>query len=149
MRLVIGHDQFFSAWVAARIPQMVGGPGFGPCTAIGVAHGDIVLGACVYHGFAPQWRNIEMSFASVDRRWLIGPPGERKSIIQGLMAYPFGQLKVARVTTYTPKRNREARRFLDRFGFKREGLIRRGFGADDMVVSGLLDSEWAASKWAS
>ena len=148
MRLVVGHDQFFADWVAARIPQLAGTLGFGPCTAIGVAHGAVVLGACVYHGFAPQWRDIQMSFASVDRRWLIGPPGDRLGLIRGLMAYPFDQLKVARVTTYTPKRNREARRFLDRFGFKREGLIRRGFGSDDMVVSGLLQSEWAASRWA-
>jgi RimJ/RimL family protein N-acetyltransferase len=149
MRLVIGHDPFFAAWVQARIPQMAGLPGgFGPCTAIGVAHGDVVVGACVYHGYQPRFGSIEMSFASVDPRWLIGPAGERKAIIRGLMGYPFDQLKVGRVSATTPKKNRAARRFIDKFGFKREGVARRGFGDDDAILSGLLESEWRASNWA-
>ena len=34
----------------------------------------------------------------------------------------------------TPKRAKEARRFIDVFGFKREGVVRRGFGDDDAIV---------------
>ncbi len=40
-----------------------------------------------------------------------------------------------------------ARRFLDAFGFRREGLVRKGFGDDDAMISGLLKREWEASRW--
>ena len=61
--------------------------------------------------------------------------------------YPFDQLGCGRLTAVTPRRARAARRFLDAFGFKREGLVRQGFGDDDAVISGLLKREWEASRW--
>lgn len=58
-------------------------------------------------------------------------------------------LRCQRLTAITPRRAKAARRFLDAFGFKREGLIRKGFGDDDAVVSGMLKREWEASRWLS
>jgi RimJ/RimL family protein N-acetyltransferase len=56
-------------------------------------------------------------------------------------------LKCARITSQTPKRNRRARQFLQKFGFKQEGCVRLGFGDDDSIISGLLASEWACHRF--
>jgi RimJ/RimL family protein N-acetyltransferase len=142
MRLVLDESPEVAAWVAARIPQMSGAEDFGPCRAIGVVtERHEPLGGVVFHNYQAGFRNIEVSFAADGRRWLT------RNLIKGILAYPFEQLGCQRVTTLTPKRNREARKFLDTFGFKREGVVRRGFGNDDMIVSGLLKREWLRSKW--
>lgn len=142
MRLVYGHDQQVAEWVAARIPQMESAADFGFCSAIGVVREDgTPLAGVVYSNYVPRHRSLEMSFASASPRWLT------KNLIQKLMSYPFDQLNCQRVTALTPRRAASARRFLDTFGFKREGLVRRGFGDDDAVISGLLKREWLRSKW--
>ena len=136
MKLLYGHNQEVADWVASRIPGMTS---FGPCTAIGVLNSDNALvGGVVFHDFQPQWKNIQVSFAGAQANWLT-PRG-----VYAMLEYPFRQVGVERITSLTPKRNRRARQFLNRFVFKHEGTIRRGFGDDDSIVSGLLRSEWDA-----
>jgi hypothetical protein len=149
VRLLYGHDALVCDWVARRIPGMAPavannppGRAFGAATAIGVVDGEGCLrGGVIYHNYRPEFRTIELGFASAHRRWLT------RSLINGLLAYPFDQLGCQRVTGVTPKRYKDARRFLDKFGFKREGVVRRGFGDDDAIISGLLRSEWDRSPW--
>ena len=142
MRLVLDRSPAVAAWVAARIPQMAGAADFGPATAIGVVSGDgRALGGVVFHNYQPRFRNVEVSFASESARWLT------KNLIRQILAYPFDQLACQRITAITPKKAQAARAFLDRFGFKREGVVRRGFGADDAIISGLLKREWLRSRW--
>jgi RimJ/RimL family protein N-acetyltransferase len=143
VRLALGRDAEVAAWVAARIPQMEGPGDFGPYVAIGVeSEAGRPLGGVVFSNFLPRYGSIEASFASDHPRWLTRP------LIRQIMSYPFGQLGCARITAVTPRRARAARRFLDAFGFRREGLVRKGFGTDDAVISGLLRREWDASRWA-
>lgn len=149
MRLLTQHDAEVADWVARRIPLLASkvarepfGQAFGPSTAIGVISEDgWLLGGVVYHGYDPDFRSIELSFASASPKWLTRP------IIGQLLGYPFDQLGVARVSGATPKRSADARRFLEKFGFKREGVIRRGFGSDDAIISGLLRREWEHSRY--
>ena len=143
MRLRYGDDAVVAAWVAARIEHVQTGADFGPCKAIGVenSRGELI-GGVVYHNYMPSVGNIELSFASSGSKWLT------RSLICGLLSYPFDQLQCQRVTGVTPRRATSARRFLDQFGFKREGCVRRGFGTDHAIISGLLREEWQASKWA-
>ena len=142
MRLVLERSADVAAWVAARIPQMAGAADFGACAAIGVEGEDgRPLGGVVFHNYQPRFRNIEVSFAANTPRWLT------RNLIRQILSYPFDQLNCARLTAITPKKAASARRFLDVFGFKREGVVRRGFGTDDAVISGLLKREWARSRW--
>lgn len=141
MRLLYGQDAVVGRWVSERIPHMAGAD-FGPMVALGVlGRDDALIGGVVFHEYRPRCRSIEASFASASPRWLT------KNLIGRIMAYPFDQLLCERVTAVTPRKAASARRFLDEFGFKREGLIRRGFGDDDAVISGLLKSEWLRSRW--
>ncbi len=142
MRVILDQSEAVAAWVAARIPQMEGAADFGPCIAIGVVAADgRALGGVVFSNYQPRFGNIEVSFASESPRWLT------KNLIRQI-PYPFDQLACARITAITPKKARAARAFLDHFGFKREGVVRRGFGSDDAIVSGLLKREWSGSRWA-
>jgi RimJ/RimL family protein N-acetyltransferase len=143
VRLVLDQSAAIAAWVAARIPHMAGAGDFGPCSAIGVVAADSrALGGVVFHSYQPRFANIEVSFASATPRWLT------RNLIRSILAYPFDQLGCQRLTAITPKKARAARAFLDHFGFKREGVVRRGFGDDDAIVSGLLRWEWDRSPWA-
>lgn len=143
MRLVLGRDAEVADWVARRIPHLGSGAAFGPCAAIGVASeaGDL-LGGVVFSNWLPACRSVEASFASDTPRWLT------RRIVRAILAYPFDQLGCQRITAVTPRRAKAARRFLDAFGFKREGLVRKGFGDDDAMVSGMLKREWEGSRWA-
>lgn len=142
MRLLFGADQEVAGWVASHIPSMMG-EGFGPCSAIGVASetGEPIAGV-VYHNHFPQYRNIELSVAAISPKWLTRP------IITSLLRYPFVQLGVQRLTVVTPaNRQTSVWRFLTKFGFKQEGLIRKGLGTQDAVVWGLLASEWRFNRY--
>ena len=142
MRLVLGQDAAVADWVARRIPQVGSGAAFGPCAAIGVAGGEGgLIGGVVFSNWRPACRSIEVSFASETPRWLT------RRLLGAILAYPFAQLGCERLTAVTPRRAKAARRFLDGFGFKREGLVRKGFGDDDAVISGMLRREWEASRW--
>jgi RimJ/RimL family protein N-acetyltransferase len=139
LRLVLGHDADVAAYVAHRIP---GVDDFGPCAGLGVvdSEGRLVAGV-VFHDYQPQFGNIQVSFASDRADWLT------PSLVRAIMRYPFTQLKVNRITTLTPKRNRRARQFLKKFGFRLEGVIRKGFGTDDCMVSGLMRTEWESHRF--
>lgn len=142
MRLILADPDPVAAWVAQRIPQMAGMPFAGVTWAIGVeADNGVPLGGVVFSNHVPAWRTIDISFASESPRWLT------KRLISGIMAYPFDQLGVRRLTSYTPKKNKRARTFIDTFGFVREGCLWRGCGTDDVIVSRFSDRDWTESRF--
>ena len=140
MKLVSGP---FSPLVAQWVADQIGhGLDWGPCEAIGVVDkNDTLVGGVVFSNYRPDIANIEASFAAIRANWLT------PSLVTGILGYAFNQLKCARITSQTPKRNRRARQFLQKFGFKQEGCVRLGFGDDDSIISGLLASEWAVHRF--
>ncbi len=142
MNLLFGYDAMVAHWAAQRIPHVGTGPEFGPCAALGVVDDQGNIGAaCVYHGFQPKFGGMEISFALEHPRFL------SRSIISGLLSYPFAQVACVRVTACTPLKATSTRTFLETLGFKREGVVRRGFRTDDAVIYGLLAKEWARSPF--
>jgi RimJ/RimL family protein N-acetyltransferase len=135
-------SQPFSAEIARWVADQVGGADWGPCEAIGVADkDDNLIGGVVFNNYQPQYRNIEVSFASIRANWLT------PTLCTGILSYAFDQLGCNRITSLTPKRNRRARQFLQKFGFCHEGTIRYGYGNDHTIISGLLASEWAEHRF--
>jgi RimJ/RimL family protein N-acetyltransferase len=102
---------------------------------------DNLIGGVVFNQYQPQYRNIEVSFASIRPDWLT------PRLVTGILAYPFDQLGCGRITSLTPKKLRRARQFLQKFGFKHEGTIRAGYGDDDCIISGLLANEWREHRF--
>lgn len=151
MKLLYGHSAEVAAWVGWRIeltrkrlernPQM---PPFGAAQAIGVLdrNNQLVAGV-VYHNWDPDCQSVELSFAADTSKWLT------RNLICELLAYPYETLGVNRINACTPKTYREARRFIEKFGFRREGCATDGFGPGrDAIISRLLKREWLQTKWA-
>lgn len=140
MKLVSGFDALVSEWVGRKITGE--SHVWGPHTAIGVVDkDDTLIGGVVFNNYRPEFGNIEVSFASDRADWLT------PRLVRGILHYPFYQLGCQRITSVTPKRNRPARQFLQKFGFKHEGTIRRGLGDDDAIISGLLLKEWQEHRF--
>jgi len=75
------------------------------------------------------------------------PDWARRSTIQRLLNYLFGQLKVDRVTTLIAASNKRALRFNEGLGFVREGVIKNGCGDDDRIILGLYRSVASERGW--
>lgn len=147
MRLVYGVSSEWDGleigkWAASKIPHM-DLASLGAFTAFGIIDNTGQMrGAALYHGYSRFYRGIEISFALESPRFLTAP------VIAGILSYPFTQLKVLRLTAATPRSAASARRFLETFGFKREGLARLGFGEfGDAVIYGLTGKDWDASPF--
>lgn len=139
MRLWYGSTPLVAEWVRRQIPHMDGGD-FGPCEAIGIINNDgEILGGVVFHGMVG--RTIQWSAAAKTANWL------RPDLIADIMDYPFKQLGCVRITAFIPRRNKRARDFHVRFGFKHEGTMRRQFGGDDAAIYGLLAADWRRSPF--
>lgn len=133
---------FVASWVGGKIPHM-NGVGFGPCASLAVVDRSNNLAAgLVFHSHQPQYGNIQMSFAAATPRWLT------RRLATAILRYPFTQLGVQRVTAITPSDpTTSVWQFLTRFGFQKEGRVRKGLGTDDAIIWGLLASEWRLSRF--
>lgn len=142
MRLVTGLSDVVGKWVAARIPYVGKPEEFGPFEAMGVVDsGGRPVAGIVWHGWKPDYGNIELSAAADSPRWL------SHRLLAEIFAYPFLFLRCRRVTTLTPSRNARALAVDRKLGFVEEGRVRLGFGDDDMVIMGLLREEWLAGRF--
>src|SRR6187399_3289054 len=66
----------------------------------------------------------------------------RPHIMRAVFGYVFKELGCVRCTSFTTKRNKSCRGFLEGLGFQLEGRIRQGHdGVKDALVYGLLASE--------
>lgn len=125
------ENAFLAHWVARRMPTFDGSVPFGPCYCIGFMRGPRLLAAAVYHDY--QGHDIRLSGAAESTIWATKPA------MRMLFWYPFEKLGVRRVTTVTARRNKRARRFNVRVGFKLEGVHERAYdGADDAISYGML-----------
>jgi RimJ/RimL family protein N-acetyltransferase len=145
LKLLFGHDAIVAEWVANQIPHVGFGEAFGPCAAIGcVDDNGIIRAGAVYHGYQPRFRGIEISFAKAPEAVLT------RGVVGGLLRYPFEQLQCVRVTACAPLKATSTREFLEKLGFKREGVVRLGFGDDHAAIYGMLARrEWAHSPFRS
>lgn len=126
MRLLFGSDEYICQWVSARVDaNIVKGK------AIGVIDGGDRLIAGVAYS---NWRgcDIEMLCAAENMRWL------SRVRLAAFFSYPFVQLGCLRVTAITAKRNKRARKFIERIGFRLEGTHPRALEGKDACSYGML-----------
>lgn len=147
MRLIVATDPqttaLIAAWTASRIPAMKG-YGFGPCVAMAVVdRNNQPMAGIIFHDEHPQYQSVSMSIAADSRKWLT------RSIISGILAYPFTTIGVGRITAITAPRESATSiwQFLEKFGFQHEGRVRKGLGDADAHLWGLLDSEWRFHRY--
>jgi RimJ/RimL family protein N-acetyltransferase len=138
--LLFGADELVGEMVKSRIPHMRTLQ-WGSFQALGVVRHGQLVGGVVYHHY--RGFDIQIAAAFDAKSWAL--PGT----LRALCAYPFVQLGVTRVTAITGKKNKKARRTLERIGFALEGVAKRGLdGVEDAMIFGLLkdNCKWLKDK---
>jgi hypothetical protein len=151
--VLYGVDSLIAAWVSDRLKAEMPNVPFNAFGIIGSGpngepiHPDglnpdlekVFLIAGVYwynHYNGPDQYDITCAVASDTE--LAGRP----DVIRKILEYPFGQLKVPRITGEVVASNERAIRTAEKLGFKIEGMKRKAAkNGEDMVVLGLLPEE--------
>lgn len=127
MRLLLGHDQIVSHWVAQHIPHMRGD--FGPSSAIGIVdENNQPMAGVVFHDYQEAYGTIQLSAAAESPRWAT------KKLIGAILRYPFRQLRVHKVWTATEHENHRAIKFNKGVGFTQEATLKDHFGTGKHAV---------------
>ncbi len=106
---------------------------WGNFSALGWVRNGKLVGGVVYNHFSGK--NICMHVAGIGKSWLT------PEFLHAAFDYPFGQLKLARVTGLVPKKNKAARTFDEHLGFRLEGCMRHALPHDDLLMYGMLERE--------
>ena len=134
--LIYGHDRELSLWAGERLGLNGRVRGYDP-VAIGVARGGEIVAAALFANH--QGPTIEVTFVTSTPRWA------SREMVRGILQYPFVQLGCKRVTAVTEACNKPARAFLERLGFRQEGVHPEAFPSGDGISYGLLRKD--ADKW--
>lgn len=135
--LIYGHDRELSLWAGLKLSY--DGPiGFphNP-VAIGVARHGAIVAAAIFYDY--RLTSIEVTFVTTSPRWA------SRENIKAILSYPFLQLGCKRVTAITEEGNGAARAFLERLGFRQEGVHPDGFVSGAGISYGLLRVD--AERW--
>ncbi len=105
-------------------------------TTIANLDGDKIL--CVVGYNLKSFKDINMSIYSTSKRWC------GKYFLNVVFKFPFEQLKVERISATVSVKNYNTLDFVERIGFKQEGIKREFFFGVDGVSFGMLKGE---CKW--
>ena len=104
--------------------------------------GELIAGT-LYHNYYPDYGVIELSSASISKRWLT------RHVINAMFFLPFERLGCQLVVLRVSERNKSMVAIARKFGFE-EVYIPRLRGRDEgEFVFTLTDDVWRASKYNS
>lgn len=134
--LVYGHDRELALWAGLKLGYD------GPIrstepTAIGVARHGKIVAAAVFYDY--RLTSIEVTFVTTTPHWA------SRANIKAILSYPFVQIGCRRLTAITEEGNLDARAFLERLGFRQEGVHPDGFVSGTGISYGLLRRD--AERW--
>jgi len=112
--------------------------GFGECSSIGFTDNSRLVAGIVYHNWNPDAAVIEISAASICRKWLT------KKRLTEIFSYPFKQLNCQMCVARVSERNTRTRRIWRSLGAD-EHLIPRLRGRSEAEIIFTLTHE----KWLS
>lgn len=115
---------------------------------IAAADTDNCLGHVGLYNIDHRVREAEFAIMVGDKTWW--GKGIGKKVTSAVVDYGFRQLNLHRVHLTVLKSNDRAISLYEKLGFKTEGILRDGQFRDgryvDVVVMGLLEDEWPASR---
>lgn len=137
--IVFGQDKAVGEWVAAQLGQ-TGFAGYF-MSAIGVVESGELIGGTAFHNYYPNEGVIEMTSASISKRWL------SRAMIDAIFTYVFDLLKCQMVVMRVSENNTVMVNIAERFKFKGY-LIPRLRGRDEGEwIFTLTDDQWRDSPF--
>lgn len=137
--IILGRDEDLLNWAIGQMPELSNLAL--PAVCIGFASQDMskLYAVAIYNNF--RHYDIEISFVATTPRWAT------PSNIRVVMDYPFNQLGVKRMSAFTAKSNKRARKLNEGVGFKLEGVHPFGwFGSEDACSYGITEKT-VREKW--
>lgn len=132
LNILLNEDDLIRRWVGERI----GIEDFGESRTIGIVQNDTLIAGLVYSHYQPTVPSIEASCAAESKLWATRP------VLDAIFRYPFRTLGVNRVQLSIGRKNRHARRFVEKLGFVYEGMGRKaGPNGTDLAVYSMLADE--------
>ena len=98
--------------------------------ALGAVRNGVLIGGVVYTNY--RGCDIEMLAAAESPRWIT------RAHLDAFFGYPFRQLGCLRVTAIIEKRNKHARKFVERLGFYHEGTHPKAMDGRTALTYGML-----------
>jgi len=135
--LIYGHDKELSLWAGKQLGYEGAITSHDP-VAIGVAREGKIVAVAVFHDYRKI--SFEVTFVTTTPRWA------SRENIRSILHYPFVQIGCQRLTAITAESNNLARKFLERLGFKQEGVHPEAYPDGTSGISyGLLRKD--AERW--
>jgi len=120
------------AYLAKRLEVSPGALTATPYTVFLACKGTDATGVILYKNYSSG--DIEMVCA--------GEPGwVTPGVLKFVFSYPFEQLNCNRITCLAHRKNKAMRGYLERMGFKLEGVKRKALNGADLCIYGLLKGE--------
>lgn len=131
-RILLYADDFVGAWVEARMGVKL----IPPYTSFGLIGSDgLLAGAMIFNGFNEG--NAEVS--------IYAPRAVSRGALRAAACYLFEDAGCNRVTARTRASSLRTRRFIEKVGFRQEGVLRAYYAdGEDAILYGLLKSE---NRW--
>lgn len=129
----------------AFVEKSIGGSGFGfgNSSAMGIFDDHQFIAAVVFHNWEPRAGVMEMSAASLSKRWLTRP------VLQRMFGYVFGDVGCQMVVMRVSERNVGMVRIARAYGFS-EVLIPRLRGREEgEFIFTYTDDDWRTSRFNS
>ncbi len=126
-------------FVASHIPGC--GRGFTGHVTMGVIEGENLLAGVVYHNWSPEADIIELSAASISKRWLTRP------VLKAMFSYPFDEIGCQIVVLRVSENNTAMIRIAKAYGFQAH-IIPRLRGRDEAeYLLTLTEEDWRSSRF--
>lgn len=139
----IGFDreEEAEAWARERM-DLVNEPGFFRAAASVDAQNNFVF-VVVLTNFTS--RNVDINIAIEGGKMT---PGGVLEIFNSVFSFIFDNLRLSRVTGLVPMSNKKSQKVDEKFGFKREGLMRKALpGDEDLIIYGFLEEDYKQHRW--
>lgn len=132
-------NEGIAAFVAANIPGCE--RGFEGYVTLGVVEGDRLVAGVVYHNWNPESAVIELSAASVSKRWLSRP------VLEAMFKYPFEDIACQMVVLRVSENNRSMYRIATAYGFTPYPIPRLRGRDEAEIIFTLTDDAWRNSRF--
>jgi RimJ/RimL family protein N-acetyltransferase len=110
------------------------------CT-MGVFADDALIGGTLYHNWHPDSGVIELTSASINKRWLTRP------VVNAMFELPFIRIGCQMVVLRVSEKNENMLHIARSFGFDEHFIPRLGGRNTGESVFTLTDDQWSASKY--